>query len=71
MDDFKIGDYVSLTFIENRMIITRITQEGDLVCNWKTREAFLRPAVLPGEEPRLVKSRTGVFRKDMLVKLEE
>jgi uncharacterized protein YodC (DUF2158 family) len=69
MDELKIGDYVSLTFSETRMIITRVTVEGDLVCKWNTREPYLSHSLLPGGADRYLKSRSGVFRKDMLIKI--
>ena len=74
MEAFNIGDYVSLTFAETRMVVSNFTADGDVVCLWHTREPYLREyrlTALKGlvYDPKYVTKRSGVFKKYWLKRL--
>jgi uncharacterized protein YodC (DUF2158 family) len=74
MEAFTIGDYVSLTFAETRMVVSNFTPDGDVVCQWHTKEPYLREykrTVLRGwvYDPKFETQRSGVFKKYLLKRL--
>jgi uncharacterized protein YodC (DUF2158 family) len=74
MEEFNIGDYVSLTFAETRMVVSNFTPDGDVVCLWHTKEPYLREFRLTAlrglvHDPKYVTARSGVFKKHLLKRI--